>query len=292
MESAAQPTTELPLSNCSISVTGVNAKEETKTEKIIKQLGGKLCKNLEKSVNCVLVKKVGTKKHEMAKKWKIPTLEFRWLDDCKRESKCLPFDDYDVRAFVGCVVTCTQLTATERIQIKRLVEENGGEYQPMLEKQKTTHLIAAHTVGEKYSHAKSWGTIKIVTAAWVENCATLKSWVPETQYTVFQGINDNVNIQAGNGNGIGNWTGQKDNCMIPSVEKSEATKEVQNASVVVTLASKNKDISKSDMGNIVQLSDLPALSSISSERSGVFRRDTFFISGFQPEARKKSLLCK
>lgn len=282
----------LPLSGLSISVTGVSSKEEVKAERIIKQLGGTFASDLVRSVHCVLVRKVGTKKHETAQKWKIPTVEFRWLDDCKKENKFLPFKEYEVRAFVGCVVTCTHVSASERTRIKRMVEENGGEYHPSLERNKTTHLIAVHTAGEKYLHAQSWGNVKIVNASWVENCSTLGSWVPETQYAVYpnnhnadegkesrRGFTDlicDASVQANND------SCEKGTNLIEQIHGINSNVRVQE--VIDGDKMKKKRTSKSEIGNVFQLSDLPPLNLFAPlEKCETFRRDTFFVHGFRPE---------
>ncbi len=44
-----------------------------------------------------------------------------------------------------------------------------------LTKDLTTHLVAKEAVGEKYSHAKSWGNVHIVSLNWIEDCIKYRS---------------------------------------------------------------------------------------------------------------------
>jgi topoisomerase (DNA) II binding protein 1 len=165
----------LPLKGCKICVTGVTSKEENIAAKIIKEMGGTFSTNLSKDIYCLLVKRVGSKKHITAQNLGIPSLEMEWLFCCKTEFKKLDFDIYKVRPFLGCMITCTQVTPEIRFKLQKLIEENGGKYNPVLDKDSCTHLVAVNKEGEKYLHAKSWGTVHIVTLSWIEECTLQKS---------------------------------------------------------------------------------------------------------------------
>jgi hypothetical protein len=53
-----------------------------------------------------------------------------------------------------------------------------------LETQKTTHLIAERPEGDKYTQAKLWPHIEIVTPKWLEDCANKKVKLPADGFRV------------------------------------------------------------------------------------------------------------
>ena len=69
--------------------------------------------------------------------------------------------------------------ADERLAIKAHTEANGGAYHAELTKSKCTHLIASSAQSEKYQYALRWGTVKIVSLAWFEQCLHTQGAPPQ-----------------------------------------------------------------------------------------------------------------
>jgi sensor histidine kinase YesM len=63
----------------------------------------------------------------------------------------------------------------EREIIRELVQNNGGLFVTELDKATCTHLVAQTPDGAKYNYAKLWGTIRIVSKQWIEDCVRLQS---------------------------------------------------------------------------------------------------------------------
>lgn len=152
--------------------TGVTSEEERRTVLIIESLGGRLAKNLDRDILCILVKKVGSKKHETGQELNFPCLSMQWINDCKTQNALLPFDVYKIKPFVGLTICCTQIEPTERYQIQQLVEQNGGKFSSSMKLGECTHLIAVDPEGEKYKSARSWKNVHIVTSKWIFDCTT------------------------------------------------------------------------------------------------------------------------
>jgi hypothetical protein len=73
--------------------------------RIIKALGGTYTSNINSEVFCILVKKVGSPKHNLAKNLKIPLVEIQWLLDCRLKNEKLELEKYMVKCFLGLVMT-------------------------------------------------------------------------------------------------------------------------------------------------------------------------------------------
>ena len=203
-----------------ICVTGVTSVEEKGIRQVIAELGGEFTTAMAKGeTSCLLVRKVGSEKHRKALDWNVPTVEVQWLKDCKNSNKALPFDNYLVRPFLGLNVSCTGYEAEERFLIQKTVEENGGAFSATMVKDKCTHLVAeavGEGAGNKYTVAKSWGNVHIVTKKWVEDCHEAKRYLQEYKYVVEARDGGAGSSTAGGGGGAGGNGGRSARKQPPS----------------------------------------------------------------------------
>lgn len=79
-----------------------------------------------------------------------------------------PFRSIPAVGVEGVIVATTNYTGDSRRYIEWLVERMGGEFSKTLKKGNTTHLIAANSIGDKWSYAKMWG-VKVVNHCWIED---------------------------------------------------------------------------------------------------------------------------
>lgn len=77
------------------------------------------------------------------------------------------------RGMEGVVVATTNYTGDSRRYIEQLVEMMGGTFAKTLKKGHTTHLVAANSVGDKWTYATAWG-VEIINHCWVED--TFLAW--------------------------------------------------------------------------------------------------------------------
>jgi topoisomerase (DNA) II binding protein 1 len=173
-----------PLNDYKICLTGVTSTEERKASKLILQLGGKFSSNLTKDVFCLLVKKVGSKKYQVATELKIPTLEIQWLLDCYTIKSFVCIDSYKTKPFTGLSFSITGFQPEDRKYMQQQIIENGGINCDKMTRDNCTHLIALTAGSEKYNAAKVWNTIHVVNRKWLEDCISRQSWLPEVPYMV------------------------------------------------------------------------------------------------------------
>jgi len=65
-------------------------------------------------------------------------------------------------------ITISGFTGTDRHEIGRLVEMNGGIFSGQMNRSSCTHLITANNSGEKFRRAKKWKNIYIVNFEWLK----------------------------------------------------------------------------------------------------------------------------
>lgn len=166
--------------NLKLCITGVNSHEEKKIVDSIEILGGQLSKALDQSVNCLLVKRVGSQKHQFAITQKIPCVELKWIVDCLKMKQKIPYDSYRVATFTGLQFHMTNLLPDEKYFLERLIKENGGQVAVnLIADGSVTHLVPGICQGKKYDYAVQHH-IKIVSRTWIEQCCKNKTWCPES----------------------------------------------------------------------------------------------------------------
>ena len=155
---------------------GIDEPKRTKAREVIVRYGGKWVDKYSKEVTCGIVGRVGSTGFKELRKAKVQLLQLKWLQDCilNRSLVQMEAPKYKVEIFTGLEVVCTQLLPDERNRVKTLVEAGGGTYSDRLVAASCTHLIAKTPEGDKYVGAKKFGTVHIVTMAWVEECAKQK----------------------------------------------------------------------------------------------------------------------
>lgn len=73
---------------------------------------------------------------------------------------------------MGLVISLTGIARQERLQIERLVVENGGTFQHSMDIDKCTHLIADRPEGEKYKSVEKKIDIRIMKREWIYDCVS------------------------------------------------------------------------------------------------------------------------
>ena len=300
-----------------ICATGVNSTEERSLTSLIKELGGKLSSELDTGETlCLLVRKVGSDKHKAAQRHNIPAVEVEWLRDCKREKQRLSFDSYSVRPFLGLSISCTGYNAEVRFMIQKTVEENGGEFMATMVKEKCTHLIAEEVGEGKYAHAKSWGTVHIVTKQWLDDCHRKKTWLAEYNYLVgMKGVASSSSTSSAtivNGSHIDSHNASilpdlntKSVVMVPAATTSfyasadhaaETALNTGTGRSRLTAASSSSSSSSSSSAvalpapaaSALTVADLPSpelLSAAGVDCGNLLQGEVFFLAGFAPDMR-------
>ena len=112
-------------------------------ESTISMMGGKYTDHLTHNVTHLILRRVGSAKHQVAIQHNIPCVELQWLVDCKAQNCLLNSSVYKVRTFLGLNVSVTGVLPEERYELQRLIEAGGGSFSKQMEGGECTHLIAA-----------------------------------------------------------------------------------------------------------------------------------------------------
>ena len=134
---------------------------------------------------CV-TKNTNSPKYDLAVKLFKPVVTSAWLRDSAEAGELLPVEEvgHVPKAFLGLCVCVTGYTQDERAELEAMVTKNGGLYMSDLVKGKCTHLVASGTTSGKYTHAKKWEFIKIVSREWVRESAGERVKANEVRFPV------------------------------------------------------------------------------------------------------------
>eukprot|EP01039_Chlorochromonas_danica_P003639 gene3639-3984_t len=165
-----------------IIITGFNEKDYIRVAKLAVLLGAIVETVCSPRVTCLITRYMGATHCIEAINLHIPIITVPFLQDVQSHEKLLPLENYLAPPFYRLTICCTGLSASQRRDCQHHVELLGGKWKNDLEQNVTTHLIACEAKGAKYEHARSWGTVHIVTMQWIEACAKQKQWLPEEKY--------------------------------------------------------------------------------------------------------------
>lgn len=251
-----------PLDGISVSVTGITLEEMDVIKNDVESLGGKFSGFLDEETTCLIATKAGSEKHRAAcTHFNIPVVVMQWLEDCNSSGELMQFENYEVPTFHGLTICCTQVSIEERYTLQRKLEQHGAIYNSDLLEDECTHLIAITAEGDKYTAAKTWGNVHIVSMDWVEESIRKGRSVPEQPYLVLPLVNG---------------TRANASTVASRDQKVEAT-------AAATGEREDRDDASSGPPPGVEWDKLPTVGLVRHDQSQVLQEDVFFISGFNAE---------
>uniref|UniRef100_A0A1B6MMW4 BRCT domain-containing protein n=1 Tax=Graphocephala atropunctata TaxID=36148 RepID=A0A1B6MMW4_9HEMI len=149
-----------------IVVTASQVPPATKVE--IKQkvgfMGGVYVSNLVESVTHLVTNAVRSSKYEIAGERGIPAMTIPWVEAVWKESqeRNVKATDpaivakYKCPIFMNMSISCSNLSKSEKEEIRDLIAKNGGTFSVQLRSKETTLLVLNEPRGEKYQAARSW----------------------------------------------------------------------------------------------------------------------------------------
>ena len=200
-----------------ICLTGFSKMDLLKSINNINRLGGTYMEKTVSDATCMVVNRVGGKDFQSCFRMNIPLVSVTWLHDCLRQNKAMKMNSYPVKPFAGLSITCTQLDPTERLKLQQLVEDNGGKYNVQLVRDSATHLVAKEASGEKFSYAKLWNNVHVISMGWIEECARSKGYHLSYNYEHIHGwkiIPTNLSIFTHTA-----WVPESDYSIVPPLQK-------------------------------------------------------------------------
>ena len=137
-----------------------------------------------------LLGEVGSQKYKVAANFGLPIMTPQWIIDIwetgqhkqlHASDSC--YDRFKCPVFKGLIISVSQLSAEERLTLKKVIEENGGSYSGALKAHETTHLVLSEPTGDKYRFAKSWKVI-CVNVKWIYDSVEAGYCRDETLYAL------------------------------------------------------------------------------------------------------------
>uniref|UniRef100_A0A914LZ03 BRCT domain-containing protein n=1 Tax=Meloidogyne incognita TaxID=6306 RepID=A0A914LZ03_MELIC len=159
-----------------ISFAGLTEESQYELIKLLLEMGGDCRLKVDENVNYLIAEIIDNKSENYiaARRLKIPVVIPRWIQDAYSNTNSIvdflteeSRENYRTPIFSGCEITISGFAGTERIEIGRLIEMNGGIFIGQMFKSSCTYLITANDSGEKFCRAKEWKTIYIVTVEWL-----------------------------------------------------------------------------------------------------------------------------
>lgn len=160
------------------------------------------------------------------------------------------FLKYKCPIFKNFTICASGLSGSQKEEIKRLVESNGGTYNGTFNAELTTHLVTDEAKGEKYKSAKHHN-IFIVTTKWIfDSCAT-SYCLPVKDYPLSESTNAQTSTPSDNNRRIARRIPLKDEIDISVIADRSAT----NIRNVVNDTENSTMISQANISLVTQLND-------------------------------------
>ncbi|XP_059622588.1 DNA topoisomerase 2-binding protein 1-B-like [Phlebotomus argentipes] len=193
---SATPVFTVAMKNLVVSLSGISVAEKAEIKKLVHWMGGCYSNNLDASCTHLVTDTVKSKKYEIAGTRGLEIFRPEWVKDIwdKNQERAILaeepiFNRHRLPVFHKLVVTSTNLSNTEKENIKRLIEENGGTYSRTFKSQIVNILILNEdgTHSEKY---KLSGKLKIecLKPQWVYDSTAKKYAVCMENYRVIASV--------------------------------------------------------------------------------------------------------
>nr|CAD2178269.1 unnamed protein product [Meloidogyne enterolobii] len=175
-----------------ISFSGLTKEKQDELTKLLLEMGGDCKLEVDENVNYLIAERCDNKSENYiaARRLKIPVLIPRWILDAHSSTDSIVdflseecFENYRTPIFSGCEITISGYTGSDRQEIGRLIEMNGGIFSGQMNRSSCTHLITANNSGEKFRRAKKWKNIYIVNLEWLKKSVEQKVRLDEIEFS-------------------------------------------------------------------------------------------------------------
>ncbi|XP_042237542.1 DNA topoisomerase 2-binding protein 1-like isoform X2 [Homarus americanus] len=178
-----------------ITATGFEKETKTELQMLVERMAGIYSNIFHEGVTHLVANAVGSKKYCVAVQKEIPVMTGEWVKavwkavhlDFQEDISATDqqFLSYVCPVFKGLVISVSQLQRKQKEAIRKIIEENGGTYSPLLEMSVTSVLIIPTPEGDKYSHARNW-RIQCLTPDWIYDSVEQGSALDMVGYTVIK----------------------------------------------------------------------------------------------------------
>ncbi|OQV13163.1 putative DNA topoisomerase 2-binding protein 1 [Hypsibius exemplaris] len=148
-------------------------------------MGAQVTKALSVTNTHLITPSVGSDKYFAAARAGMKIVLPAWVDALLQQSDrgvdlsqdAALYQRFKVSIFSGCTICVSNIPMDMRRTLEAKFTSNGANYQKMLVREKTTHLICDEPTGEKFAAAKKWN-VPVVTTRWVDECLAKGSFQP------------------------------------------------------------------------------------------------------------------
>ncbi|KAF6170501.1 hypothetical protein GIB67_031909 [Kingdonia uniflora] len=186
----------LAMEGVKVLASGFDKEEKVKIEELVTAMGGVIKNSASMDVSFVIVKNVLAVKYKWASTiLKKPIVTISWLYQCWNEHRVVPHEPYRVLPFSGLTICATGIPIDLRMEMEKLILQNGGEYSADLTRKYSDLMcfncnkicvldVSYAPKGDKYVVAQKWGHIYTVTRKWLDQSISRRACVDEKSYPV------------------------------------------------------------------------------------------------------------
>lgn len=175
-----------------ISVSGFTPKIKENMQRKVEYMGGIYMKQLRSCVTHLITDSVMSAKYEKASEKKIQIFSGSWLDAVWEENQTgfikasdPIFNTHRCPVFMNLVVTSTGLSKRRKDEVKRLINENGGEFSGQLDGARVKIVLAKEysTISEKINYAMQTN-IACLRCEWVDESLKENYALPFSKFII------------------------------------------------------------------------------------------------------------
>ncbi|XP_018018319.1 DNA topoisomerase 2-binding protein 1-A isoform X2 [Hyalella azteca] len=190
-----QPMHNMAMHNIVVTCTGLNKMLRDKIKNLIQYMAGHYVNDFSASVTHLVADTVQSPKYRVAQERELPVMKPSWvmavwdvMGGTSSSDEGIIATDHKFLSHVCPVfmthcICVSQLPKKDKIAIKNLVEENGGQYSPQLEMGKSTLLVTTTTNSDKYVSAVRW-KVPVVTPDYIYDCVQANYALDVTLYKI------------------------------------------------------------------------------------------------------------
>ncbi|VDM60715.1 unnamed protein product [Angiostrongylus costaricensis] len=166
------PVYALNLTGACVCFTGLSLQKREELKVKINYMNGVVSPSLTEKVTHLVTDYCDTEARRMG----LPIMSPLWINEAWEAAQAFSLENLLI--FLK-VITATGVGGSERMDIARLIELNGGRFSGDMKRSECTHLIADKTRGVKFKKAREWNTIKIVRSSWLRKSVIAGYVLPE-----------------------------------------------------------------------------------------------------------------
>ncbi|KAF7995978.1 hypothetical protein HCN44_008733 [Aphidius gifuensis] len=185
------------MENMVIAVSGFTPEKKEKIQQKVEYMGGIYMKQLRSCVTHLITDSVSSAKYEKASEKGIEIFSESWINAVweKNQNEFIKasdpiFNNHKSPVFMNLVVTSTGLSKRQKEEVKKLINENGGEFSGPLDGTRVKIVLAKEysTISEKIKYAMH-NSIPCLRYEWVKKSLQANYALPYSSFIISPGEN-------------------------------------------------------------------------------------------------------